>query len=170
MDSVARSHAAPSGPAAILSRSQREPAAAAPAMTSPTTPLRPGETVRVAVIGAGYIADYHLDVLRRIAGVEVVAVVDPDAARAGALAGRHGVPRVWASIDELAGQSVRVAHLLTPPDTHVALARRLLALGISVYAEKPLALSAADARALSDEAARRGGSRARGRGVEKRGA
>jgi predicted dehydrogenase/nucleoside-diphosphate-sugar epimerase len=116
-----------------------------------------GRTLRVAIVGAGYIADYHAAILRGIAGVEVAVVVDPDRARAEELAKRHGVRRVAASIEELrGGERIDVAHLLVPPDVHVPLARALLEMGIGVFVEKPLALSGADARALARLAQERG--------------
>ncbi len=100
---------------------------------------------RVAMVGAGYIADYHLEVL---AGrpdiqpnVQVVAVCDTDLGRAESAAARFKVPHAVDSVDALAGLGVQVAHVLVPPDLHVLVTRRLLALGIGVLVEKPLALS-----------------------------
>ncbi len=130
------------------------PAPAAPTMPE-SSPQRLGPRTRTAIVGAGFIADFHLAVLATLRAVEVVAVVDPDLARARAVAQRHRVPNAVASIDELSELGVDVAHLLTPPDTHVALVRRLLDRGIGVFAEKPLALSGADARALAQQAAER---------------
>ncbi len=121
-------------------------------MPTPLPPRRPRERTRAAIVGAGYIADYHLACLAGNATVEVAAIVDPDPARAEALARRYGVPKVCTSIQELPHERIDVAHLLTPPDTHVALATQLLEMGISVFCEKPLALSAADARQLAARA------------------
>jgi predicted dehydrogenase len=113
----------------------------------------------VALIGAGWIADPHAEVLSGRAGlegVEVVLACDPDRARAEGLSKRFGIPRVLTSIDEIRPGEVDLAHLLVPPDLHEALARRLLELGIGVLVEKPLALSAAGARDLAGIAARHG--------------
>ncbi len=116
--------------------------------------------LRVAVVGAGYIADYHLAVLKDIERVEVACLVDPDRERAGALAQKYGVQRVVGSIDELmtdgTGERVDVAHLLVPPDVHVALTKKLLEMGIGAFVEKPLALNGNDARALATLAAEKG--------------
>lgn len=153
MDSAGRTTQARSGPSAILSHPDRAQApGTAPTMQRPRSPRRPGEPTRVAVVGAGYIADYHLDCLRRIAECTTVALVDPDRARADSLGKRFGVERVLGSIDELATLDVDVVHLLTPPDTHVALVAKLLDMGISVFAEKPLALSASDSQMLAEKA------------------
>jgi predicted dehydrogenase/nucleoside-diphosphate-sugar epimerase len=111
---------------------------------------------RVAVVGAGFIADFHLAILREITGVEIAAVCDSDLARAESLAARYGVARSARSIGELAEIGVDVAHLCVPPDLHVALARELIARGIGVFVEKPLALSSSDARDLAALASERG--------------
>jgi predicted dehydrogenase/nucleoside-diphosphate-sugar epimerase len=111
---------------------------------------------RVALVGAGWIAEAHARILAGIEGVEITLVCDPDRARAEALARRFHVQRTLASVDEIGAAEIDVAHLLTPPDLHEKLARDLLERGIGVFVEKPLALSAAGARGLAELAARRG--------------
>jgi len=49
-----------------------------------------------------------------------------------------------------------VVHVVTPPQTHFAVVREALEAGCHVVVEKPLALNAAEARALYDLAERRG--------------
>jgi predicted dehydrogenase/nucleoside-diphosphate-sugar epimerase len=118
-----------------------------------------GRPVRVAVVGAGYVARFHLEILRDLPGVEVVAVADLDRPRAEAVARRFGVPAtpaVIASLEELPAMGVEVAHVLTPPDLHVPVARRLLELGIGAFVEKPVALDPAAARELGRLARARG--------------
>jgi predicted dehydrogenase/nucleoside-diphosphate-sugar epimerase len=105
-------------------------------------------TPRVAIVGAGFIADFHLAVLATLP-VTVVAVCDSHRERASALAKRYGVAHTVGSIAELAGLDIDVAHLLVPPDLHVALCKQLLELGIGAFVEKPLALASADARGLA---------------------
>lgn len=111
---------------------------------------------RVAVVGAGYIADYHVPILQSLGNVDVVAIVDSYGPRAEALAKRFGVPRVLASVNELADLSVDVVHLLTPPDTHAKLARTLLEMGVGVFVEKPFVLSTAESKELEALAAKKG--------------
>ena len=108
---------------------------------------------RVAVVGAGFIAEFHLDVLAKTPDVELVAVCDPLRERAEAAARRYGVPHVVTSIAELPALGIQVAHLTVPPDLHVRLAREVLEAGMGAFVEKPLALSSADAGALSALAA-----------------
>jgi predicted dehydrogenase/nucleoside-diphosphate-sugar epimerase len=111
--------------------------------------------LRVALVGAGFIADFHLAILKEIAGVEIAAVCDSDVVRAEALARRYGIARSVRSIDELPALSVDVAHLCVPPDLHVALTKQLIEHGIGTFVEKPLALESRHARELAQLAAGR---------------
>ncbi|HSG40999.1 MAG TPA: Gfo/Idh/MocA family oxidoreductase, partial [Thermoanaerobaculia bacterium] len=112
--------------------------------------------VRVALVGAGYVAQFHRDILAEMPEVEVVAICDADPERARATARHWNVPKAVGSIDELAGLGIDVAHVLVPPDLHVPVARQLLTMGIGVLVEKPVALSSAEARELQALADRLG--------------
>ncbi|MFM7296422.1 MAG: Gfo/Idh/MocA family protein [Planctomycetota bacterium] len=112
-----------------------------------TSPLAPRPT-RVAIVGAGFIAEFHLEILRSTPGVEVVAVCDADLARAQSAARRHGVAAAVGTIAELEPLQIDVAHVLVPPHLHVAVARDLLQRRIGVFVEKPLALASEEAREL----------------------
>src|SRR5262245_16847582 len=99
--SAVESRARPS----ILSGPPRD-AAASPntARVSSASLLRPkqGTTWRAAIVGAGYIADFHVPIAAAQTDVEVVAIVDADPSRAESIAKRYGVARVAASLEELA--------------------------------------------------------------------
>jgi predicted dehydrogenase/nucleoside-diphosphate-sugar epimerase len=121
----------------------------APVATPGATPTGlASRNTRVAVVGAGFIADFHLEILRATEGVEVVAVCDQDLARAESLARKWQVAHAGRSLAELRGMSIDVAHVLVPPNLHFGVARELLDGGIGVFVEKPLALSTADAHEL----------------------
>lgn len=130
---------------------------AAPALTATKNPTVPAhKPTRVALVGAGFIADFHLDILAELEVAEVVAICDPALDRAQALASAKGVSAAVASIEDLRDLRIDVAHVLTPPATHVAIARQLLEMGIGVFLEKPAALCAADVRLLGALASERG--------------
>ncbi|MFP5288612.1 MAG: Gfo/Idh/MocA family protein [Thermoanaerobaculia bacterium] len=112
--------------------------------------------IRVALVGAGYVAGFHLEAMAGIPNLEIAAVCDPDRERARALADRWGIPMVLESAEELAGLGIQVAHVLTPPDLHVPVTRRLLEAGIAAFVEKPFALSSREARELAALAEERG--------------
>ncbi len=105
----------------------------------------PARPTRVALVGAGYIADFHLAILQDTPGVEVVAICDRDRERAAKLAARYGIEHVETEIGALAAHEVRVAHVLVPPDLHALVGRQLLEANIGVFIEKPVAPTLAEA-------------------------
>ena len=110
---------------------------------------------RVGVLGAGYVADYHLRALQAEADVEVVGIADPDQEKAGKTAAAFGIPGVFKSLDELAASArPNAIHVLTPPAFHADLSIRALDLGCHVFVEKPMAEKASDCDRMI-EAARR---------------
>ena len=101
------------------------------------------DPIRVGVIGAGAIAQVaHLPALRRMAGVEVVAICDNDIAKARALAGRFEVRDSYDDIEDvLRYASVDAAVICTPNHLHEIHAMAALAAGAHVLCERPLALT-----------------------------
>jgi predicted dehydrogenase/nucleoside-diphosphate-sugar epimerase len=118
-----------------------QPQAASPQSTRAQNPaaLTPPAIRRVALLGAGYIADWHAQCLRSVAGVELVAVCDRALSKAHALANKFAIPKVHASLEEmLAAESLDAVHVLLPPDRHFEAARTLLESGVDVFLEKPM--------------------------------
>jgi predicted dehydrogenase len=102
-------------------------------------------TLRVGVIGAGYWGEKLLRVFRNLDGVQVQAVCDADAQRRAAV----GDVQFFAdAADLLKRQEIDTVLVATPPSTHYALARKVIAAGKHCWVEKPLALRAAEARDL----------------------
>ena len=110
--------------------------------------------IRCAVFGAGHFGRYHAQKYAALPGVELVAVVDPDLARARALAAEVGTSAAT-SIDEVAG-SIEAASVAVPTHAHHDVATRLLVAGIHVLIEKPIAETIEQADALVALAAARG--------------
>ncbi|MCA1644674.1 MAG: Gfo/Idh/MocA family oxidoreductase [Chloroflexi bacterium] len=101
--------------------------------------------MRLAVVGCGAIAlEAHLPAVRKIRGVELVAVVDKDLSWTAEVARRFGAREAVTDYRELVGR-VDAAIVATPNWNHVQITCDLLQLGINVLCEKPLALSSADA-------------------------
>jgi predicted dehydrogenase/nucleoside-diphosphate-sugar epimerase len=103
----------------------------------------------ICLVGAGSIARTHAEALRDLK-LPAVCIVDPNPTAARALAGDLPIHATVA--EALAAGGFDRAHVLTPPDTHAALALELLRAGKHVLLEKPLATSADDAAALIDAA------------------
>jgi nucleoside-diphosphate-sugar epimerase/predicted dehydrogenase len=105
--------------------------------------------VRVGLVGCGRISAYHLAALHPLAGVEVVAVCDLDEKLARRTASRYGIPRCYGDMETMMQEtSPDVVHLLTPPHTHLALARIAARHRAHMYIEKPFAVNEAEAREL----------------------
>jgi myo-inositol 2-dehydrogenase / D-chiro-inositol 1-dehydrogenase len=107
--------------------------------------------VRVGVIGAGWIAEEHVAILRRLDGVELVAVCDVDEARARELGGDAAPYTDWREL--LDKESPDAVFVCTPPMLHREMTVDALGRGIHVYLEKPVARGLEDARAIVDAAA-----------------
>jgi predicted dehydrogenase len=107
----------------------------------------------MAVVGAGSFGRHHVRVLIQHPGVELVAVIDPDAQKLQTFAGSG--PRLLTAIDELK-QPIDAAVVVTPTHTHESIAARLLESDIDVLIEKPIAGSAQAGERLADLAERRG--------------
>jgi predicted dehydrogenase len=85
-----------------------------------------------------------------LAGARLVGAVDSDPGAARRLRGIGFRIPVHRDLDQLvAAAAVDAVWVCTPPDSHLAVARRCLAAGAAVFVEKPLAHSLDDARALA---------------------
>jgi len=102
--------------------------------------------LKIALVGCGQIADAHLQEIRKIPDVQLVAVCDRAEPLARQAAGRFGVPDIFTNVNELL-QSVHpdVLHITTPPQTHRAVALAAFEAGTHVYSEKPFSLDADEA-------------------------
>jgi predicted dehydrogenase len=111
----------------------------------------------VAIVGAGVISDVaHLPAYQNL-GLEVVGIFDLDAARAEEVASRHGVLRVYASLEELLSDDrVEVVDIAVVPGAQPNIVKAALAAGKHVLCQKPLALDVTQARELASLASESG--------------
>ncbi|MDX6469362.1 MAG: myo-inositol 2-dehydrogenase / D-chiro-inositol 1-dehydrogenase [Gaiellaceae bacterium] len=107
--------------------------------------------MRVGVIGAGWIAEEHVAILRGLEGIELAAVCDVDEARAAELAAGAAVYTDWREL--LERESPDAVFVCTPPMLHREMTVDALGRGIHVYLEKPVARGLDDARAIVEAAA-----------------
>jgi hypothetical protein len=109
--------------------------------------------VRVAVVGAGRIAEQHLRALDEVPDLEV-GVCDLSPVTAEFAAERFGLSHHYtdfgAMLDEIRPE---VVHVTTPVGAHVPLAMRSLAAGAHTLVEKPVAPSYSEWLALRSAAA-----------------
>ncbi|MBL4620114.1 MAG: Gfo/Idh/MocA family oxidoreductase, partial [Marinicaulis sp.] len=117
----------------------------------------PAGNIKTALLGAGYIAKWHVDALRRQRGVEISAICDLSGDAAKSFADAHGVKGVETSLDALfARDDVDCVHVLTPPNCHVEATRKILESGRAAFVEKPFALSADECSSLDTLAKTKG--------------
>lgn len=106
-------------------------------------------TLRAGIVGCGKIADAHVEQLRAIGGVELVAVCDAEPLMAEQLGVRYGISRRHSSMQAMIrDESLDVVHIATPPQTHRLLAEEAFQAGCHVFLEKPIALDTAEVRAI----------------------
>lgn len=106
--------------------------------------------LRWGIVGTG-IADRFVHAIHAHTGQRAVAVTARDAAKTRAFADTHGIARVHTTLDELvADPEVDVVYVATPHPLHRAQALTAIAAGKHVLIEKPIALTAADAREILD--------------------
>lgn len=109
--------------------------------------------LRVGIVGAGYISEWHADAIGATAGVDLACVVDRDIVKAKSFGNSQDIPYYETVRDMIAANAADAVHILTPPESHFAVTRQCIAAGLHVLVEKPVALSSAEV-ALLCEAAR----------------
>jgi predicted dehydrogenase len=107
--------------------------------------------LRVAVVGVGHLGKHHARILASLPGVELVAVVDTNRARAEEIAAAHRTQPLFDARD-LTGR-VDAVTIAAPTEIHNSLALPLLRAGTGVLVEKPMASSLAEADEMIEAAA-----------------
>jgi predicted dehydrogenase len=103
---------------------------------------------RVAILGTGFIGPVHIEALRR-AGQQVVGILGSTPEKSRQAAERHGIPRGYASLDEvLRDGEVDSVHITTPNRFHFEQAAACLRAGKHVMCEKPLATTSSESAEL----------------------
>ncbi|MGO4858662.1 Gfo/Idh/MocA family protein [Arthrobacter sp. 2MCAF14] len=115
-------------------------------------PIDTAKPIRVGIIGCGAIIAQYLKNFRRLEAIDLVAVADLDPARAQAVADSYDGVRAVTVDELLAADDVELVLNLTIPAAHAPIALRAIAAGKSVYGEKPLAATTAEARQVLDAA------------------
>jgi UDP-N-acetyl-2-amino-2-deoxyglucuronate dehydrogenase len=98
------------------------------------------DQLRIAIVGCGAIAQWHLDAIDRAgAQLSVAAAVDPVGENAQRIAARCGVP-AYASLDAaIVAGGFEAALIAVPHHLHEAVTTTALRAGLHVLLEKPLA-------------------------------
>jgi len=111
--------------------------------------------IRVGLVGYGLAgAAFHAPLIGAVPGLRLAAVVTRDAERRARAAAAYSGVRLLDSVDELwTAGGVDLVVIAAPNRVHAEIARRAIAKGVPVVVDKPLARSAAEARAVVQAAA-----------------
>lgn len=112
-----------------------------PESKSPSLP-----PVRIAVIGAGRMGQYHAKHLSQNRRAQLVGIVDTDASRVQTTARRFRT-QAFQNVSELFGK-IDAAVIATPTPSHYHVGKLLLGARVSCLIEKPLAANLAEAEEL----------------------
>lgn len=111
-------------------------------------------TLRTAVIGVGYLGNFHAQKYAVIPGSDLVGVVDSLPQRANRIAAELGTKH-YSDHRELIGK-VDAVSVVVPTQFHHTVARDFLAAGVHVLIEKPISVTIEEADDLIDLADKNG--------------
>jgi predicted dehydrogenase len=115
------------------------------------------QRIGMGLVGAGFVGPHHVDAVRRLGYVDVVAVAGSNLASGQQKAAALGAAKGYGSFQDLiADPAVQVVHNATPNHLHYAVTSAALAQGKHVVSDKPLAMTAAEAKRLVEQARRAG--------------
>src|SRR5262245_47992935 len=110
--------------------------------------------IGMGIVGAGFVGPHHIDAVRRLGFVDIVAVAgsndDSGLRKAEQLGARKGYGNYQALIDD---PDVDVVHVATPNYLHYPVIAAALGKGKHVVSDKPLATTAAESKRLVEQAA-----------------
>lgn len=112
---------------------------------------------RAAIVGLGAISLEHIEKLQRLPNVRIAGLCDLDRAVVDAVCERYSLDVPFTDFEQMLDEAKPdVVHVLTPPQSHRALATTALQAGAHVLVEKPIAPTADDYAAMRDAASAAG--------------
>lgn len=109
--------------------------------------------LRIGMIGAGNIANMHIDSYKNVPNAEVVALCDIDEARLKKTAQKYGITKTYTSVTEmLNNEQLDAADVCVWNCNHAKCAIEALNAGLHVLCEKPMAYSAEEAEQMLEAA------------------
>ena len=109
------------------------------------------QKIKVGIIGMGFIGVSHIEGIRRIGYLDLVAVADENYELAQRKAQEYGIPTCYRSADELiADPEIQVVHNCTPNHLHLSINEKIIRAGKHVFSEKPLGKSSAESQQMLD--------------------
>jgi predicted dehydrogenase len=104
--------------------------------------------IKVGVVGTGFIGPAHIEALRRLPNIDVVALCEVNIELATIKAAQLGIERPCTFEQLLAMEDVTCVHICTPNFLHYSQSKAALLAGKHVVCEKPLAKDLHEAEEL----------------------
>jgi predicted dehydrogenase len=109
--------------------------------------------IGMGIVGAGFVGPHHVDAVRRLGFVDIIGVAGSSEASARKKADALGAQKAYGSYEALLDDpAIQVVHNATPNYLHYPVNAAALAKGKHVISDKPLAMSAAEAKKLVEQA------------------
>jgi predicted dehydrogenase len=116
---------------------------------------RAAKRLGMGIVGAGFVGPHHVDAVRRLGFVDIVAVAGSTEESGRRKAEQLGTRKGYGNYEALINDpDVHVVHVATPNHLHYAVISAALAKGKHVVSDKPLAATAAESRKLVQQAKR----------------
>jgi len=113
--------------------------------------------IGMGIVGVGFVGPHHIDAVRRLGYVDVVAVADMNEKLAREKADSLHVEKAYGNYEALLDDpAIQVVHNATPNYLHYPVNAAAIAKGKHVVCDKPLAMTAAEAKKLVDQATKAG--------------
>jgi predicted dehydrogenase len=111
-----------------------------------------GPPLKGALIGCGYVSQYHLAAWPRVANARLVAVCDTDGERVEKAIERCPGARAYSDVAEMFDKEEELdfVEICTQPDSHRELVELAARRGLNILCQKPAALVRSDFRAMID--------------------
>jgi len=109
--------------------------------------------IGMGLVGAGFVGPHHIDAVRRLGFVDIVAIAGSSERSAKQKADALGVPKAYGSYQALLDDpDIQVVHNATPNYLHHTVNAAAIAKKKHVVSDKPLAMTAAEAKSLVEQA------------------
>ena len=102
--------------------------------------------LKIGIIGAGSISEYHIRAFQKLGDVEIAAICDLNKVRASKIAEKYSIKSVYEKVEDLfADNSIDAVTICVWNKLHADLSIQALQHGKHVLCEKPMALNAMEA-------------------------
>ena len=105
--------------------------------------------IKTGIIGTGFVGAVHVDAIRRLGFVELVAVAEANEELAREKAADFYIPRAYGNyLDLIHDPDIQVIHNCTPNNLHLKINTAIIEAGKNIFSEKPLGMNRFESKKL----------------------